>query len=177
MNKATELAAHVRAELGKAIVGQRESLDQLLLVMLVGGHALVEGVPGSGENSGGKSPRANFPAEISTRAMHSRPHARRHSWRKCFQSFHQFVRAASRADLHRSSARGRNQPHAAAHAVRASGSHGRKTSDHRRHPLRTLQVLRRFRDAESRGVRRHLPAAGSAARSLPRQNSHRLSRR
>jgi MoxR-like ATPase len=46
MNKTTELAAHVRGELGKAIVGQRESLDQLLLVMLVGGHALVEGVPG-----------------------------------------------------------------------------------------------------------------------------------
>jgi MoxR-like ATPase len=46
MNKATELAAHVRTELGKAIVGQRESLYQLLLVMLVGGHALVEGVPG-----------------------------------------------------------------------------------------------------------------------------------
>jgi MoxR-like ATPase len=46
MNKANQLAAHVRTELGKAIVGQRESLDQLLLVMLVGGHALVEGVPG-----------------------------------------------------------------------------------------------------------------------------------
>jgi MoxR-like ATPase len=46
MNKVTELAAHVRRELSKAVVGQRESLDQLLLVMLVGGHALVEGVPG-----------------------------------------------------------------------------------------------------------------------------------
>jgi MoxR-like ATPase len=46
MNKTTELAAHVRTELAKAIVGQRESLEQLLLVMLVGGHALVEGVPG-----------------------------------------------------------------------------------------------------------------------------------
>lgn len=46
MNNTTGLAAHVRGELGKAIVGQRESLDQLLLVMLVGGHALVEGVPG-----------------------------------------------------------------------------------------------------------------------------------
>ena len=46
MNKTTELAGHVRGELAKAIVGQRESLDQLLLVMLVGGHALVEGVPG-----------------------------------------------------------------------------------------------------------------------------------
>lgn len=46
MTTTMELAAHVRGELGKAIVGQRESLDQLLLVMLVGGHALVEGVPG-----------------------------------------------------------------------------------------------------------------------------------
>jgi MoxR-like ATPase len=46
MNKTTELAAHVHGELAKAIVGQRESLNQLLLVMLVGGHALVEGVPG-----------------------------------------------------------------------------------------------------------------------------------
>jgi MoxR-like ATPase len=46
MNKTAALAAHVRTELAKAIVGQRESLDQLLLVMLVGGHALIEGVPG-----------------------------------------------------------------------------------------------------------------------------------
>jgi MoxR-like ATPase len=46
MNNAMELAAHVRGEMNKAVVGQRESLDQLLLVLLVGGHALVEGVPG-----------------------------------------------------------------------------------------------------------------------------------
>jgi MoxR-like ATPase len=46
MNNATDLASHVRNELGKVIVGQRDALDQLLLVVLVGGHALVEGVPG-----------------------------------------------------------------------------------------------------------------------------------
>jgi MoxR-like ATPase len=46
MSDATKLAEHVRNELGKVIVGQREALDQLLLVLLVGGHALVEGVPG-----------------------------------------------------------------------------------------------------------------------------------
>lgn len=46
MSKANELAAHVRSEIGKVIVGQQDSLDQLLLVLLVGGHALVEGVPG-----------------------------------------------------------------------------------------------------------------------------------
>ena len=46
MSDATRLAKHVRNELGKVIVGQDEALDQLLLVLLVGGHALVEGVPG-----------------------------------------------------------------------------------------------------------------------------------
>ncbi len=40
------VAAHVRAELARVIVGQREVLDQLLLVLLCGGHALIEGVPG-----------------------------------------------------------------------------------------------------------------------------------
>jgi len=32
--------------MGKAIVGQRAVLDQMLLVLLCGGHALIEGVPG-----------------------------------------------------------------------------------------------------------------------------------
>ncbi len=41
-----KLAAHVRTEMAKAIVGQRQALDQLLLALLCGGHALIEGVPG-----------------------------------------------------------------------------------------------------------------------------------
>jgi MoxR-like ATPase len=40
------LASHVRTELAKIIVGQREVVDQLLLVLVCGGHAVVEGVPG-----------------------------------------------------------------------------------------------------------------------------------
>ncbi len=40
------LVAHVRTELAKAIVGQRDPLDQLILVLLCAGHALIEGVPG-----------------------------------------------------------------------------------------------------------------------------------
>lgn len=46
MRTASELATHVRSQMEKVIVGQREALDQLFLVLLVGGHALVEGVPG-----------------------------------------------------------------------------------------------------------------------------------
>src|ERR1700741_1947239 len=35
-----------RTELGKVISGQLEMIDQALLTLLCGGHALVEGVPG-----------------------------------------------------------------------------------------------------------------------------------
>jgi MoxR-like ATPase len=40
------LARHVRAELSKVIVGQKDVVDQLLLVLVCGGHAVIEGVPG-----------------------------------------------------------------------------------------------------------------------------------
>ena len=43
---AAELASHVRKEFSKIIVGQTDALDQLLLVVLARGHALIEGVPG-----------------------------------------------------------------------------------------------------------------------------------
>jgi MoxR-like ATPase len=43
---AAALAAHVRREFSKIVVGQSDALDQLLLVVLARGHALIEGVPG-----------------------------------------------------------------------------------------------------------------------------------
>jgi len=43
---AADLATHVRREFSKIIVGQTDAVDQLLLVVLARGHALIEGVPG-----------------------------------------------------------------------------------------------------------------------------------
>jgi MoxR-like ATPase len=40
------LSAHIRTELSKVIVGQQEVIDQLSIVLVCGGHALLEGVPG-----------------------------------------------------------------------------------------------------------------------------------
>jgi MoxR-like ATPase len=40
------LSTHIRTELSKVIVGQQEVVDQLLIVLVCGGHALLEGVPG-----------------------------------------------------------------------------------------------------------------------------------
>ncbi|MGA2483328.1 MAG: MoxR family ATPase [Candidatus Acidiferrales bacterium] len=40
------VAGHLRAEMAKVIIGQQEPVDQLLVVLLCRGHALLEGVPG-----------------------------------------------------------------------------------------------------------------------------------
>jgi MoxR-like ATPase len=46
MSAAAELIQHCRSQLGKVIVGQPQAIDQTVLTLLCGGHALVEGVPG-----------------------------------------------------------------------------------------------------------------------------------
>ncbi len=43
----TRLAEAVRAEVGKAVVGQAEAVDSLLVGLITGGHVLLEGVPGT----------------------------------------------------------------------------------------------------------------------------------
>ncbi len=44
--RARQFAEHIGTELGRAIVGQREAIEQVVTVLLCGGHALLEGVPG-----------------------------------------------------------------------------------------------------------------------------------
>jgi len=43
---AAQFAKLVRSELGKVVVGQNQVLDELVAVLLAGGHVLLEGVPG-----------------------------------------------------------------------------------------------------------------------------------
>src|ERR1700691_2702529 len=44
-----ENVARVRAEISKAIVGQHEVVDGVLIALLAGGHVLLEGAPGLGK--------------------------------------------------------------------------------------------------------------------------------
>lgn len=46
MENVSRVLKHGRSELGKVIVGQEELINQSLLTILCGGHALLEGVPG-----------------------------------------------------------------------------------------------------------------------------------
>ncbi|HYX64571.1 MAG TPA: MoxR family ATPase [Burkholderiales bacterium] len=47
--QAAKLATAMRAEIGKALVGQKEVVDAVLAAFLAGGHVLIEGVPGLGK--------------------------------------------------------------------------------------------------------------------------------
>lgn len=46
MQHLSAFTAHVRGELAKVIIGQRDVVDHLVLVIICGGHAVLEGVPG-----------------------------------------------------------------------------------------------------------------------------------
>ena len=47
--RASRMAAALRAELQKAVVGQGQVIDDVLTALIAGGHVLVEGVPGLGK--------------------------------------------------------------------------------------------------------------------------------
>ncbi|MCH8140753.1 MAG: AAA family ATPase, partial [Proteobacteria bacterium] len=47
VGKFQETMTRIRTELGKVIVGQDEVLEQLLITVLVGGHCLITGLPGT----------------------------------------------------------------------------------------------------------------------------------
>src|SRR5688572_24489284 len=49
VTRAQEVLGVLREEVGKAIVGQRDAVDQVLVALLAAGHVLIEGVPGLGK--------------------------------------------------------------------------------------------------------------------------------
>jgi len=73
LSRAVELAAAVRAEIGRAVVGQESVLDEVVAAFFAAGHVLVEGVPGLGKTLivlalartfGGRSVRLQFTPDL-----------------------------------------------------------------------------------------------------------------
>lgn len=48
-SSAGDIAARMRTEIGKAIIGQQNVIDEVLIALTAGGHVLIEGVPGLGK--------------------------------------------------------------------------------------------------------------------------------
>jgi len=49
IEKAANTAGRIRAEIGKAMIGQEEVQEQVLIALFAAGHVLIEGVPGLGK--------------------------------------------------------------------------------------------------------------------------------
>src|SRR5437773_3956772 len=49
ISRAADILKALRDEVGKAVVGQREVVDQTLIALVASGHVLIEGVPGLGK--------------------------------------------------------------------------------------------------------------------------------
>jgi len=49
VSRAAEILSTLRDEVGKAVVGQRDVVDQTLIALVASGHVLIEGVPGLGK--------------------------------------------------------------------------------------------------------------------------------
>jgi MoxR-like ATPase len=47
--RAGEVLSKLRAQIGNALVGQNEAVDQIIIALIVSGHVLIEGVPGLGK--------------------------------------------------------------------------------------------------------------------------------
>ncbi len=49
INRAIEIVQQIRTEVSRALVGQQEVIEQVLVTLLAAGHVLIEGVPGLGK--------------------------------------------------------------------------------------------------------------------------------
>ena len=66
------------AELGKVIVGQHAVIEELMIALLSGGHCLLLGRAGVGENLDGPHPGRRDEPVVQPDSIHPRPDARRH---------------------------------------------------------------------------------------------------
>jgi MoxR-like ATPase len=73
VREAAGIAAAIRGELAKAVIGQQAVVDQVLATLIAGGHALLEGVPGLGKtlvaralarSFGGATSRVQFTPDL-----------------------------------------------------------------------------------------------------------------
>ena len=174
----TQVAA-AKAAIGNVIFGQEKVVEQALITVLCGGHALLIGVPGLAKTKlvetmgivlGLDARRIQFtpdlmPSDIlGTEVLEEGAGGKR--------SF----RFIPRSDLRPAADGRRDQPRQPAHPVGAAAGDAGAPRHGRRRPPRRAAPVPRARDPEPDRAGRHLSAAGSAARPLPDADRRRLSR-
>ena len=182
VRSAEQVAGQIRAAkdaISTVIFGQDRVIENTLVTILSGGHALLIGVPGLAKTKlvetlgialGLDAKRIQFTPDLMPSDILGSEVLDESSHRQALVPLH--LRAGVRA-----AADGRrNQPRQPAHPVgAAAGDAGTARHGCRRAP-RSAEAVPRAGDAEPAGAGRHLSAARSAARPLPDGDRRRLSR-
>ena len=161
--------ATLKDEIAKTIVGNETVVDGVLMCLLAGGHALLEGVPGLGKTMLVQDARRGAQPPVLAHPVHARPHAGRHPRHHGHRrdaGRREGLRVPEGADLREHRPRRRNQPRDAEDAERAARGDAGASRHRRQAHARARRAVRRPRDAEPARDGRHVPAARSAARSL-----------
>ena len=164
-----DLADRIRAEIGKAVVGQADTVDLMLTALFAGGHVLLEGPPGTAKTFlaqcfartlGLDFGRIQFTPDLMPGDIIGR---------QPVQLPDHDLHADPRADLLRAAAGRRDQPHAAQDPGRAAGGDAGAQRHPRRQGPPAQRALHGGGDPEPDRAAGHLSAAGGAARPLPVQ--------
>ena len=175
---AAQVAA-AKAAIGNVIFGQERVVEQALITVLCGGHALLDRPSRPRQDQAGRDHGHRARARRAPHPVHARPDALRH--RRQRGAGGKPRRQAQlplhpRPDLLPAADGRRDQPRQPAHPVGAAAGDAGAPRHGRRHPPRRAAPLPCARDAEPDRAGRHLSAAGSAARPLPDADRRRLSR-
>lgn len=101
LNYTPSTVAHIKNELGKVIVGQEDVIEQILVAILAGGHALLEGVPGTAKTLTVKTIARIIGARFFAHPVYARPDAVGHYGNERFQYAELGILASPRSDLYR----------------------------------------------------------------------------
>ena len=182
VRSAEQVAGQIRAAkeaISTVIFGQDRVIENTLVTILSGGHALLIGVPGLAKTKlvetlgitlGLDAKRIQFtpdlmPSDILGAEVLDESSTGKRSFRFIAGPG---VRAAADGR--------RNQPRQPAHAVGAAAGDAGAAHHRCRRAARSAEAVPRAGDAKPAGAGRHLSAAGSPARPLPDGDRRRLSR-
>ena len=173
-----EKMGEVRREISKAIVGQTEVVDGVLMALLAGGHVLLEGAPGLGKTMLVRTLAQAVALKYSRIQFTPGPDAGRrdrHVGGAGKRRRKKIARISARADLRQSAAGRRNQSRDAQDAIGVARGDAGKAGHRGAHLAPAGRAVFRDGHAEPAGNGRNLSAAGSATRPVPVQAARAVS--
>ena len=181
VRSAEQVAGQIRAAkdaISTVIFGQDRVVENTLVTILSGGHALLIGVPGLAKTKlvetlgitlGLDAKRIQFTPDLMPSDILGAEVLDESSSGQAVVPLHR------RAGVRAAPDGRRNQPRQPAHPVRAAAGDAGAAHHGRRRAPRPAETVPCAGDAKPAGAGRHLSAAGSAARSLPDGDRRRLS--